>query len=139
MEKNRRLIWDEQALIEVERSLEWIGKTSLHQTELVEQAILSRIELIRVHPERFPPDKYKINNQGSYRAFETHSYRISYIIRKTRSGYYDANTKAETKKILKKYRQKLSQIPSHMPQCLAHMTLYGLHGYIQFFGRFRIF
>ena len=78
MAKNRRLIWDEQALIEVERSLEWIGKTSLHQTELVEQAILSRIELIRVHPERFPPDKYKINNQGSYRAFETHSYRISY-------------------------------------------------------------
>ena len=78
MEKDRKLIWDQQALTRLEKSLEWISITSIQQAEQVEQAILERIEIIRVHPERHPPDKYKRNNTGVYRAFETHSYRISY-------------------------------------------------------------
>jgi plasmid stabilization system protein ParE len=78
MEKNRKLIWDSQALIKLEKSLEWIGEASTQQAEQVEQAILEGLEIVRVHPERHPPDKYKRNNPGNYRAFETHSYRISY-------------------------------------------------------------
>jgi plasmid stabilization system protein ParE len=78
MEKDRKLIWDEQALTTLEKSLEWISKRSIQQAEQVEQAVLESIEIIRTHPERHPPDKYKGNNPGNYRAFETHSYRISY-------------------------------------------------------------
>ncbi len=78
MEKNRRVIWDQHALIRLEKSLEWISETSIQQAEQVEHAILNKLEIIRAHPERYPPDKYKKGNQGSYRAFETHSYRISY-------------------------------------------------------------
>ena len=78
MEKDRKLIWDLQALTRLEKSLEWISETSIQQAEQIEQAILERIEIIRVHPERHPPDKYKRNNPGIYRAFEIHSYRISY-------------------------------------------------------------
>jgi plasmid stabilization system protein ParE len=29
-------------------------------------------------PEKYPPDKFRLDNEGNYRAFETHSYRISY-------------------------------------------------------------
>jgi plasmid stabilization system protein ParE len=78
MEKDRKLIWDTQALARLEKSLEWISEVSIQQAEQVEQAILERIEIIRIHPERHPPDKYKQGNPGNYRAFETHSYRISY-------------------------------------------------------------
>ena len=34
------------------------------------------------NPEFYGPDKYKINNDGTYRAFEKHRYRISYKITK---------------------------------------------------------
>jgi len=78
MEKDRKLIWDQQALASLEKSLEWISGVSIQQAEQVERAIIDRIEIIRVHPERYPPDKYKQSNAGNYRAFETHSYRISY-------------------------------------------------------------
>jgi len=77
MEK-RKLIWDEHALVRLEASLRYISETSTQQAEQVEQTILEKIDLIRVHPERFPPDKYKRNNSGSYRALEINSYRISY-------------------------------------------------------------
>jgi plasmid stabilization system protein ParE len=30
------------------------------------------------NPELYSPDKYKMNNDGRYRAFEKHRYRISY-------------------------------------------------------------
>jgi len=31
-------------------------------------------------PEMFPPDKFKRNNDGTWRAFEKFHYRISYLI-----------------------------------------------------------
>ena len=30
------------------------------------------------HPEKHPRDKYRLNNDVSYRAFEIYKYRISY-------------------------------------------------------------
>jgi plasmid stabilization system protein ParE len=30
------------------------------------------------NPEIYGPDKYKIDNDGSYRAFEKHRYRVAY-------------------------------------------------------------
>ncbi len=32
-------------------------------------------------PEKHQIDKYKINNNGNYRAFELHHYRVSYLIK----------------------------------------------------------
>lgn len=78
MEKKRELIWDEKALTNLEKSLQRISESSIQQAEQVEQAVLERIEIVRIHPERYPPDKYKRNNTGNYRALETHSFRVSY-------------------------------------------------------------
>ena len=50
MEKVRKLIWDHQALVKLEKALEWISETSVQQAEKVEQAILEKIEAIRVYP-----------------------------------------------------------------------------------------
>jgi hypothetical protein len=39
------------------------------------------------NPGFYGPDKYKADNDGSYRAFEKHSYRIVYRYTKTPFGY----------------------------------------------------
>ena len=46
--------------------------------EKVEGAILGNLSKSLSNPERFPPDKFKKNNDGIFRAFETHSYRVAY-------------------------------------------------------------
>jgi plasmid stabilization system protein ParE len=40
--------------------------------------IVSAVNKVISNPEVYPPDKYKDNNDGSYRAFEKHHYRIVY-------------------------------------------------------------
>jgi len=74
----RSVKWDEEALEYLERALEWIASESLLQAENVEQGILEKVKVIVDHPEMFPPDKFKKNNKGNHRAFETHSYRVAY-------------------------------------------------------------
>ena len=84
MEKERQLIWENQAVTKLAESIAWIAETSEYQAEQVERAILERIEIIRNHPERYPLDKYRANNTGNCRACETHSYRIAYSYTKDR-------------------------------------------------------
>ncbi len=59
-------------------ALEWISKQSIQEVEKVETRILNRLEEVRINPEHFPPDKYKSNNAGEYRALEIVSYRITF-------------------------------------------------------------
>jgi plasmid stabilization system protein ParE len=73
-----RIIWDKQALENIANAIEWISKESIQQAENVENAILEKIEELLDHPEKHPLDRFKMYNEGSFRAFETHSYRISY-------------------------------------------------------------
>jgi plasmid stabilization system protein ParE len=46
--------------------------------EEVERDILSRIRNLSENPLVYPLDKYRKNNDGTYRAFEVDLYRISY-------------------------------------------------------------
>lgn len=82
MAQQRKVVWDIEALKALANSLEWISNKSPQQAEKVEEEILKRIEILKAQPERFPPDKYKRNNNGTFRAFETHSYRITYLYSK---------------------------------------------------------
>lgn len=70
--------WDDEALSYLEDALKWIANESIVQAENVENGILEKVERIIKHPESFPLDKFKVNNQGRHRAFETHSYRVAY-------------------------------------------------------------
>ncbi len=40
--------------------------------------IITAAEKAITNPEYYSPDKYKLDNDGSYRAFEKHRYRIAY-------------------------------------------------------------
>ncbi|MEJ7738991.1 MAG: type II toxin-antitoxin system RelE/ParE family toxin [Chitinophagaceae bacterium] len=77
---NRKISWDKGALQQFNQSIDYIAKTSLQNAEKVRIEILGKIEQLIHSPELSAPDKYKTNNDGSYRAFELHRHRIAYYV-----------------------------------------------------------
>ncbi|MBL7702318.1 MAG: type II toxin-antitoxin system RelE/ParE family toxin [Ferruginibacter sp.] len=80
----RNIIWDRPARLYLRKATEYISQDSVKNADIVVNAIFTCIEKASRFPEHFPPDKYKLNNSGSYRAFEIYSYRVSF--------YADAET-----------------------------------------------
>ena len=74
----RKIIWNKKPSNSLSKALKRISEDSSLQAEQVEESILSSLELARQNPERYPKDKFKKENQGTYRAFETHNYRVAY-------------------------------------------------------------
>ncbi len=72
--------WNRRALNELNTAIEYISKDSVQNGEKVKNKILDRINFIADHPESFPLDKFKVNNDNSFRAFELQRYRVSYRI-----------------------------------------------------------
>ena len=70
--------WNRQAIKQLEETIAFIEKESPASAEKVKRAVLEKIDELSLHPEQHAPDKYKTNNDESYRAFELHHYRISY-------------------------------------------------------------
>lgn len=72
------VVWNNRAIEQFRITYEWIKRDSLTNAERVKTGIIKLIESIPDNPEKFPPDKFKKNNKGNYRAFEKFSFRISY-------------------------------------------------------------
>lgn len=70
--------WNKRALDQFDKAIEYIEKDSVTNAEKVRQKILFLIDSLSIHPEKYHPDKYKLNNDGSFRAFELYHYRVSY-------------------------------------------------------------
>ncbi|MEP7237294.1 MAG: type II toxin-antitoxin system RelE/ParE family toxin [Ferruginibacter sp.] len=72
--------WNRAALNQLIKAIEYINDDSPQNAEKVKDDILSEITVLTAHPGKYPPDKYKLNNDGSFRAFELHRYRLSYRV-----------------------------------------------------------
>jgi plasmid stabilization system protein ParE len=70
--------WNKRAIRQLDEAIFYIETNSLGGAEKVKKGILLKISTLLNHPEGNKPDKYKTNNDGSFRAFEIHHYRISY-------------------------------------------------------------
>lgn len=70
--------WNKKAINQLDEAIEHIEIESPDNAEKVKEAILLKIDSLLKHPEKYNPDKYKKQNDGSFRAFELHHYRISY-------------------------------------------------------------
>jgi plasmid stabilization system protein ParE len=77
---NRTICWDSVALKQFAVAIGYIAKDSIQNAEKVQSEILKKIAEIPLNPEMFMADKYRINNNGLYRAFELHRLRITYYI-----------------------------------------------------------
>ena len=75
-------IWLPGAEAQLLRAYLHIYEDSPKSAQRVKDQILDlSLELPR-NPERFPLDKYRRKNDGSFRAFELHRYRVSYRVTK---------------------------------------------------------
>ncbi|UXP33104.1 type II toxin-antitoxin system RelE/ParE family toxin [Reichenbachiella agarivorans] len=79
----KKIVWNTRPSKSFASALKNISLESYQNAELVEAAVLSAIEGIQEQPERYPPDKFKSENKGDHRAFETHSYRVAYRVTDT--------------------------------------------------------
>jgi plasmid stabilization system protein ParE len=76
-----RVVWDEEARHQLRLIYEYIKLDSPRSAKKVRDDIVGIARKLASHPESHPADKYKTNNDGSFRAFEKHRYRVSYRIK----------------------------------------------------------
>jgi plasmid stabilization system protein ParE len=76
--ENYVLVWTKRSTNQIAAIFELISEDSPKNALKVVNDIATAAEKAIKNPEYYPPDKYKNNNDGSYRAFEKHHYRIAY-------------------------------------------------------------
>lgn len=73
-------VWSNAAQKQLQKAYTYIYEDSPQNAAIVRDKIIDLSINLCNNPEKNPPDKYKQNNDGSYRAFEIYHYRISYRI-----------------------------------------------------------
>lgn len=73
-------VWSKRAKAELQKAFEYICRDSPQNAAKVRDEIIDMTINLSKHPEKFPPDKYKKENNGTWRAFEKYHYRLSYRI-----------------------------------------------------------
>ncbi|PYF74108.1 type II toxin-antitoxin system RelE/ParE family toxin [Pedobacter nutrimenti] len=74
------VVWSNSAKAELKKAYEYIALDSLQNAQMVRDTLIDlTIELLE-HPEKYPSDKFKKDNDGTWRAFEKYHYRVSYRI-----------------------------------------------------------
>lgn len=78
--KKPKVVIDDEAKKSLREAYQYIRKDSLQNAEKVKAKILASIRELPKNPERHNPDKYRLKNDGSYRAYEIYKYRITYYV-----------------------------------------------------------
>lgn len=77
-----QLVWTRRSQQHLRALYKYISDDPAQNALKVVNDIIAAAEKAIVNPQYYNPDKYKINNDGSYRAFEKHRYRIVYRYQK---------------------------------------------------------
>jgi plasmid stabilization system protein ParE len=80
MVKRWKIVIDDPAKEYLKQALLYIKKDSPQNAEKIGKRIRDDIKNIPRYPERYPPDKDHLDNDGSYRVMTLFSFRISYYI-----------------------------------------------------------
>lgn len=75
--------WNRKAINQFDEAIEYIERHSVTNAKKAKKEVLMKIDILLKHPEKYNLDKYKTQNDGSFRAFELYRYRISYRYRGT--------------------------------------------------------
>ena len=76
--KHYEVVWTKRCQQHMKHAYDYISKDSSQKATKVLEDIVNAVNKAAPNPEFYAPDKYKKNNDGSYRAFEKHHYRIAY-------------------------------------------------------------
>lgn len=83
-EKSYSIEWSVSARTAFLKSIEYISEFSLQGAASVVTNIDKGLQKAISNPHFYPPDKWKLNNRGNYRAFEINRFRIVYKILPTK-------------------------------------------------------
>jgi plasmid stabilization system protein ParE len=83
VEKAYEVVWTRRSQKQMRQVFKHISKDSPRNASKVVQDIADAVYKAIHNPEVYNPDKYKTDNDGSYRAFEKHHYRIAYRFSKS--------------------------------------------------------
>ena len=79
---DKKIIWTHQAEADLRKAfldlLEYSESQSI--ASRITSEIYSSVSILATNPEIYKLDSLKKNNNGNIRAFEKHTYRISYLI-----------------------------------------------------------
>ena len=75
-----KVVIDNVAKIQLRSAYNYIKNDSAQNAEKIKSEILTSIRELVKNPKLHSPDKYRIDNDGSYRAYEIYKYRITYHI-----------------------------------------------------------
>jgi plasmid stabilization system protein ParE len=78
--KTRIIQWDEEAKLYFRQAIQYIKQESPQGAEIVKKAILNHIAVLKENAGIYEIDRFKIENDGSYRSVTVFSYRITYKI-----------------------------------------------------------
>ena len=77
MVKNQ-LLWTRRSQLDMTALYKYVCDDSMQNALKIVNDIVAATEKAISNPEFYSPDKFKIDNDGSYRAFEKHRFRIAY-------------------------------------------------------------
>ncbi|MBX2933676.1 MAG: type II toxin-antitoxin system RelE/ParE family toxin [Ferruginibacter sp.] len=77
-----KLVWTRRSQQHLRALFKYISTDSPKNAMQVVNDIIVATEKTIANPEFYSPDKYKTDNDGSYRAFEKHRYRVVYRFQK---------------------------------------------------------
>ena len=78
VKRQYQVVWTKRSQQQIKTAYNYMKEESLSNAIKVVEDIITSVNKAITNPEFYGPDKYKINNDGSYRAFEKHRYRIVY-------------------------------------------------------------
>jgi plasmid stabilization system protein ParE len=78
--RKRRVVWSNEARLQLKEAYKFIKKDSVQNAEKVKDGITALTKELAEQPGKYHPDKYKLPNDGSYRAFEKYKYRVAYRV-----------------------------------------------------------
>jgi plasmid stabilization system protein ParE len=74
------IIWGDLAKSELTKIYNYIALDSVQNAEMVRDNLINAVGNLAKNPFKHPLDFLKIDNDGTWRAFEKYHYRISYQI-----------------------------------------------------------
>jgi plasmid stabilization system protein ParE len=78
--KKRSVQWDNEAKLYFKQVIQYIRQESPQGAATVKMAILEQVAVLKDDAGIYETDRFKIDNDGSYRAVTVYSYRITYKV-----------------------------------------------------------
>lgn len=83
IKKKRSIIWDDEAKLYFIQAIQYIKQESPQSAVTVKWAIMEHVGALKDDAGIYEADRFKIDNDGSYRAVTVYSYRITYKVTPT--------------------------------------------------------